>query len=288
MKNLKPLICAVALLCPAKMLFAQQQIDPKIAKAYSQDVVIRVYSVTSKVDLPVEKQLQLANYFKANSDAMAAAVMSGKPARLIDSLRRSANTGLSSLLTPEQFAKYSATGFGRGRRGNANGRIGAILANAQQYNLTGAQTDSLNAVVVQMSKLRAGSRSANPGSRFDAAGFESAALNRILTPEQYNSYLVIKNTPQAKKWATGDWAEIKKRGLDKGLDSATTVNQITNYDGNLLAARERYKNDPEQLKAHENAITATMPAVSKQLKASKNNSNPTGTNASTVKTGYAW
>lgn len=293
MKTLKPFICAVGLLLPAKMMFAQQ-VDPKISKSYSQDVVLRVYSVVSKIDLPTDKQVQLANYFKANDDAMAAAMTSGKPANTIDSLRRVATGGLVNVLTPEQFAKYSTpdaagtgTGRGRGRGGFGGGRIGSILANAQQYHLSKAQTDSLSAVLVQMAKLRTTARASNTGSRANTTGLESAALNRILTSDQYNTYLVSKNTATATTWATGDWGEIKKRGLDKGLDSATTVKQIINYDANLLAVRERYKGDPEEA-THEKAVTDNIPAVSKELKASKEHANPTGTNASTVKTGYAW
>lgn len=297
MRNFKPLfIATLGLLFPAKVLFAQQAVDAKIAKNYSQEVVVRVYSVVSKVSLPADKQVQLANYFKANSDALAAAALSGKPPRQIDSLRRSANSGLQKILTPEQFAKYSSMG-GRGRRGanaasaaNANSktRIGSVLADTQQYNLSSVQTDSLNAALVQMGKLRSSFRKSNAGSKFDGSGFEFATLQRILTTEQYHTFLILKNTSQAKTWAVGDWAEIKKRGLDKGLDSATTVNQIINYNSNRLAAKDLYKNDPEQMNAHVKAIDAGMPAVSKQLKASKNYSNPTGANAATVKVDYAW
>jgi hypothetical protein len=187
-------------------------------------------------------------------------------------------------LTIEQFSQYTGND-GQPKIGPKT-RIGYLLTYAGQLKLTKVQIDSLTNDALLLVQLKADYKNVHPDMEFDSQTYELLHITNVLTPAQYDAYFVIKNTATAKTWAMGDWAEIGKRGLNNRLDSATTVASIINYYSNLLAVREKNKKDPEKLNAGVKNIV--VPEIIKQLKASKKYNNPTGTNASTVKAGYAW
>jgi hypothetical protein len=259
-----------------------QTVDPKVINNYPQDVVVKVYQVMSKVNLSPAQQLKLATYFKSQDALVLKAIATGKSKKYVDSLHAATESGLERLLNPEQLVKYSIAPSDTPVDGVAAAHstvFAFLLNNAKQLNLSKPQTDSLTAAIIAVAKLKQGKNQQD---------FEQVKMTKILTAQQYESYLQLKNSGKALKWATSDWADIKAHGLDKGLDSAKVVNQILQYDINRLVAKDKFRNDPAQLDVYIRNIDASKPMILKQLRASKNNGNPTGKQAAAVKADYVW
>jgi hypothetical protein len=267
-----------------------QQLSPQITQKYPQDIVLKVYKLLDKVSLTPVEQLAIANYYKKSQAQIVDAIKSGQQRQIIDSLIDGLDDGVKGVLSKRKLNEYRNASFLNKKDGTlkSGSKFAAVLKFSKDLNLTAGQVDSLLskglALEVKKSELKAAGRSWTT----EAQAFEAAQIPKILSDEQYTKFFVLKNKDLATKWAVGDWQAMKLHGLSKRLDSTSVVNQLLNYNSNKLAAMERYKNEPEQLSRYVKSIEDGMPSSLRQLRATKQHNNPVGTNASTVKAGFAW
>ncbi|MEO8769587.1 MAG: hypothetical protein ABI402_05865 [Ferruginibacter sp.] len=64
---------------------------------------------------------------------------------------------------------------------------------------------------------------------YDAKAFESSRLKNILSSEQYNNFLHLKNSGRAKSHALNDWYELGQRNMTQGHNMDSTVTEIRNF-----------------------------------------------------------
>lgn len=151
-------------------------------------------------------------------------------------------------------------------------KFSLAVKNRQKLGLNQTQVDTMLAKVILLVQLKSDYAAKNPDQKFNVKVYECEQLPNILTAEQYNELLVINNRDKALKWAKGDWAELQKRQLTEGLDSAKTVHQIYSYDLNRLIINERYENDKAQLTTALQSLATTQPGALRKLKAAQKNS----------------
>jgi hypothetical protein len=165
-----------------------------------------------------------------------------------------------------------------------NSKFSDALRYATVMKFTPDQVAQLKTEAAKLSEQRRQFLLTHQAIDFDPKPAE-AKIATILTEEQYHSYLLSKNKPQAVKWATGDWANMKARGIATG-DSAQVVLNIMTYDMRKLAANEQYANDPVKLSLNLAEIEKAMPEELKTLRYNVAHGN--STTASSTQSSFKW
>ncbi len=126
--------------------------------------------------------------------------------------------------------------------------------------------------LIELEKLRLNYSVRYATGKFNNKPFESQNLQKILTAEQWDQYLHLKNQEKAVTNAQNDWAQLQKAGLTTGLDSAKTYTEIYKYELNWLAATDRNAFDKSQKNVFAiKDIEGTKPAILKILDAANKN-----------------
>lgn len=140
--------------------------------------------------------------------------------------------------------------------------------------ITNKQIDSLLADAVKLQQIRKDYIASHPHQKFDAAMFEGKNLIRTMSSAQYTAYLKQKNMITAMTNEKKVWNRLKQYGLNTGIDSIKTNNELINYQLNLLVASERYHVDdsPENAEIRSKAERAKPPILKELDLAVKTNS----------------
>jgi len=148
-------------------------------------------------------------------------------------------------------------------------QFSAAIKMRQRLVLRQGQVDTLMGHAVTVMQMKEDFIKKYPLGSFEASAYEAQHLPTVLSDDQYRLVLGEKNRAQADKWAAEDWAEIKKRGLADGSDSAYTVYQLATYNTNRLVAKDYYANDKIMQNAMINDIDNNMPALMRKLKVAR-------------------
>ncbi len=137
----------------------------------------------------------------------------------------------------------------------------SILLNHQDcIKLTESQKQKLKEKSLEFVKLKADCQLNGKDEKTAEKNFLSTELPKLLSINQYEKILNIKNTNDAVAEAAGMWREMENKGLTSSMDSTSVLKSITNYCLVKRNARDRYANDKEKLSSTLRTIDDTMPA----------------------------
>lgn len=135
---------------------------------------------------------------------------------------------------------------------HANNKYASIIKYEKELNLSQNQIDSLLAKYLVFEKIIIENRENVLKENLISAiplpsEFENIA--KIITPEQTNKWLNLKNKNEAIKKSKESWAKLDAEGLTKDLDKQKTLPELATYHLRLLIALEKAKNwkTPESL-----------------------------------------
>ncbi|MFM9826136.1 hypothetical protein [Flavobacterium sp.] len=142
----------------------------------------------------------------------------------------------------------------------------------KELSLTAIQIDSLLAKYKEMGLSKLNFETKYSSKKFKESPFEYKNLSKILTPKQMDLYLIKKNQNLAKENSKDNWDKLATAGLTKGLDEATTIQELTNYELKSLVADEKIKISRNQRTLFERRdIQVRKPELLKQLDSIKRN-----------------
>jgi hypothetical protein len=137
----------------------------------------------------------------------------------------------------------------------------AVL-NADQLGLSEDQIRKLKEDEVQWKKWR----NQNQGQTSGSWSFErNFYADGMLTDDQFNKLLVLKNSYAAFEKGKQMWTALKEKNLTWQSDSAVVVNQVGGYYTTLFVTRDFFENDPDAQESHMNAVYAMKPEPLKRL-----------------------
>ena len=113
----------------------------------------------------------------------------------------------------------------------------------QILKLSEDQLDSLAEANLQSVMMLYNYAASTKGATLDNSFYVNETLIGILREGQYDSLLQIEVRPQAVANANENWKELAKYKLTNGLDSASVIQPIVNYQTTRLIIWERYKYD---------------------------------------------
>lgn len=140
-----------------------------------------------------------------------------------------------------------------------------VIKSKKYLKLNQSQIDSLAKKGYELDKVRRAHNEKSGFNRFNTTEYELTNIRKFLNEDQFNKFLILKNTPKAKQMAQKDWQEMKLRKLTNGNDSATTVNQLINYELAKLVAKEQYANDLIRQEENLKAIKQSEPVLLKKM-----------------------
>jgi len=168
------------------------------------------------------------------------------------------------------------------RNGVSVGRsqFSIALKYQKELSLSSDQVDSLVAMAASFKRMKDDYIKAHPTGKFDSKAFECTSMSRILTDDQYNQLLALKNWGQAKNDADAEWNEMQQRGIATNYNQDSVVTQLIIYHMGKLGAYYRYANDGVKQQANVKAMQARMPAPLRALYAARKYNNPVNTDPS--------
>jgi len=211
MKNKTAIIIAACFL----PLCLKAQVSKEITTTYSGNIVARVNEITSKVNLPVNKQVQLAKYFKSQDSLANAGLKRGLSAAEISHFYITKPEDLKSILSTLELIDYK----------------GVDVINASMYEVALKNRSLLNLEPKQvtsiMQKLPAGGGSMVPDdiSKKNEVDF----LLKELNEKQYKGLLGLILDDKIKFYANDDWQKIKSYGISKNPDTTAVKREIYNF-----------------------------------------------------------
>jgi hypothetical protein len=127
--------------------------------------------------------------------------------------------------------------------------------------LTDTQVDTLIKQGFEFDKMISKSISEKSKLNFDSLKYERDHVSKILTDEQYNKFLIVRNLKIAREFAMTDWQTVKENGVATQADSAKYFKQIENYQLARCVAVDRYQGDLAHRTANLKAIDRSRPDI---------------------------
>ena len=143
---------------------------------------------------------------------------------------------------------------------NVKSLMSILLNHQDSIKLTESQKQKLKEKSLEFVKLKADCQLNGKDEKTAEKNFLSTELPKLLSINQYEKILNIKNTNDAVAEAAGMWREMENKGLTSSMDSTSVLKSITNYCLVKRNARDRYANDKEKLSSTLRTIDDTMPA----------------------------
>ncbi|WP_163408874.1 hypothetical protein [Flavobacterium ajazii] len=128
---------------------------------------------------------------------------------------------------------------------HANNKYASIVKFEKELNLSQSQIDTLLAKYVAFERIILENKENDLNGNFTTpkplpSEFENIA--KIVTSEQMNKWLNLKNKNEAIKKANQSWAALESEGLTKNTDQQKLMPELANYHLKLLIALEKNKN----------------------------------------------
>jgi hypothetical protein len=186
-------------------------------------------------------------------------------------IRTDPEIGLDSVNTVDQFSKYQLNVLNKETwgllSGNTNhkdlvvarpplmlvldafkGRLasknlGIVIRGKSKLKLNEDQfTNVLNAAN-KVENYYADLKSKNLKSNFDLIGYEKKWIDINLKGNQYDKYLVLKNSDRAMRYALDEWSQLQKLSLVQASDSIKVYTSLYNYQLAASIANDRMPED---------------------------------------------
>jgi hypothetical protein len=113
------------------------------------------------------------------------------------------------------------------------------IRNTDKLGLTQDQSKDILGKANELEKLKEAAYQQDSTKPFDSRAYECTNLKQILKSEQYDQFLILKNTGRAKNQAFADWRELTQRNMIQGHDKDATVTELSNYYLQRLSAYDR-------------------------------------------------
>lgn len=128
---------------------------------------------------------------------------------------------------------------------HANNKYASIIKYEKELNLSQQQIDTLLAKYLVFEKIIIENRENVLKENLIPAvplpsEFENIA--KVITPEQTNQWLNLKNKNEAIKKSKENWVKLETEGLTKDLDKQKVMTELVTYHLRLLIALEKAKN----------------------------------------------
>jgi len=143
--------------------------------------------------------------------------------------------------------------------------------------LTNTQIDSLISKAFIVERMREGYLAADPLGKFDSKEYETENMLKIVSEDQYQKILIIKNRSQAKAESEVDLKEMIQRNLVAANDRDSISKQLYNYYLAKWTIYYRYGNDKTKQTAGVKDIQDHMPACLRALTNARKYNNPINT-----------
>lgn len=127
---------------------------------------------------------------------------------------------------------------------HANNKYASVIQYEKELNLNQNQIDSLLAKYIAFEKIKIENSENILKKNLEPAiplpsEFDNVA--KIITTEQINKWLILKNKNEALIKGKESWAKLEKEGLTKELDKEKTIKELSVYHLKYLVAAERSK-----------------------------------------------
>jgi hypothetical protein len=150
----------------------------------------------------------------------------------------------------------------------------SMFADALLYkkllNLRPTQRDSVQVLQDEFKPLIIKNKLAG-NSDFNQELYERNNLTKVLTAQQYEKLLVLRNSATAKDETLSTWAKLESYGIVTTQDSALKFSPLYNYYLALRIANDRYAGDSMHKKANVDAINENKPALIMDLSIAQKN-----------------
>lgn len=157
------------------------------------------------------------------------------------------------------------------------------IKNTDKLNLSAEQTKDLFAKANELEKLKEEAYSQDTSKPYDSKRYECENLKQILTADQLDMLLILKNLGKAKNLAAADWRELTERNMIAGHNMDSTITQLTNYYFQRQCIYDRNEDNKILQAEILNELYANKPpALLALIKARKNPDN------NTQGQGYSW
>lgn len=223
-----------------------QKISNKVLSKYPHSLSINMYNdVLSKMDIPEDLQVNLALLYTKRDSLIFEQLVKPTPginySRYSDSLLYAIEIQFKKLLTAPQKGEY----FLKVERARAvnfpivqdtiymdiemDSQFGLALALYEKFKLKPKQKDSL-LYYATLLKQKENYTKLNPDSGyFDKAAFESEYMAKVLTEQEYNGLLSIKNKLIAESRSRDTWYKLKRENLVSTVGRDDTIFRLKMY-----------------------------------------------------------
>jgi hypothetical protein len=270
------LICTVFIVLLSNLLTAQI-IDKPVLNHFDAGVIARVFSIAKHTKLSPESEWYLANYFNQTDSTIKAWIVKNKPLAQIDSLQKNNEAilfqlnhlGIAAKTAWIKDSLMKVSFIKDGVLMMPFSQFTIALKCKEKLRLSPQVIDSLVYYTVHTLEMYDSLMAVNPYTIPEFLGYESFHLSQLLSEEQYTRFLQFKNQPTALTEANKNWAEIKKHGLNTGLNKEQTISEISNYYIKRYSNWNRYAHDGKKQYEDMLALEDTKPIILKQLDAAR-------------------
>jgi hypothetical protein len=239
-----------------------QRVSNKVLTKYPHAVVINMYNdMLSKMDFPEDLQIKLASLYAKRDSLVFKQLSSPSPSinynRYADSLFYTIEIQFKKLLDASQKKEY----FLKVERARAvnfpivqdtiymdiqmDSQFGLALALYEKFRLKPKQKDSLLYYATLLQQKEAYYKQHLDSGYFDKAAFESENMPKVLTEQEYNGLLSIKNKVVAETNSRNTWYDLKSKNLVTLVGRDDTIFQLKMYHLLRAAIWDKFAHLPQ-------------------------------------------
>lgn len=250
-KVFKYCLASFVFMCLLSIQINAQTISKTVIDKYSPAIIVRVFDVVSKTNISDSIQEILAAKFDEQDVNLLKLIKEKKPQKLLDSIRMDLQEDWLNILTAKQQYYYSiAIDKERSKTKYWFTQFSFALQNKDTLKLRTEIADSMFLYIDALNKMKNTFKKKNPGQWFESKAYESEAMTRLLSEEQYTLLLTLKNYEKAKSSAMKDWDEVEVRKIANAFNKEIEIKRLTEYYVEKQNTFDRYAHD----KIKQNAV----------------------------------
>ncbi|MBK0384459.1 hypothetical protein I5M32_15950 [Pedobacter sp. SD-b] len=207
--SLKMMLCMLSI-----PIALQAQLSPKVKQQYPALVVAKVFDVASKIKLPEDRQLALANYYKKQDSLGVVALAKGEPMETVSDYY---NFYPKAVLSAEDWNDYVLITLG------SNLKLRHAIKYRDDLKLSKTELENL---LLALENAKQKMHEAN----FNITKFDAEQLPKILGTQKHRQLLSLFYHEKAVNNAREDYHRTLKYNLITVADSLKKVNEFYNYE----------------------------------------------------------
>jgi hypothetical protein len=239
-----------------------QRVSEKVLSKFPPSLVINIYNdILSKMDVPENLQFKLAALYSKRDSLILKQLNNPSENinynRYVDSLLYTIEIQFKKLLDVVQKREY----FLKVERARAinfpivqdtiymniqmDSQFGLALALYEKFRLKPKQKDSLLYYATLLQQKETFFKQHPDSGYFDKAAFESEHMPRVLTEQEYNGLLSIKNKVVAETNSRNTWYDLKSKNLVTLVGREDTIFQLKMYHLLRAAIWDKFAHLPQ-------------------------------------------